>query len=108
MYIVHVLHHMHMYVLTFDTLYGVDHDGHSSRGESLEALLGVDVHPGEPAPEARVRVVPADHHLGTARLLEHVQHLSLEDWVYCFDTDALRGGREEVKKLQKIQSPAED
>ena len=62
----------HTHMPTFDALNGLHHDSHRSRGEGLEALLGVDVHPGEPAPEARVRVVPANHHFGAARLLEHV------------------------------------
>ena len=45
--------------------------------EGLEALLRVDVDPGEPAAEAGVGVVPADHHLRPAGLLQHVQHLRL-------------------------------
>lgn len=64
--------------LALHALYGIDHDGHGSFGQRLETLLRVDVHARQPAAEARMRVVPADDHLGPARLLQHVQHLRLK------------------------------
>ena len=62
----------------FDALDGVDNDGHGSVGQGLEGLLRVDVDAREPTAEARVGVVPADDHLRSARLLEHVQHFGLK------------------------------
>lgn len=63
---------------TFNTLYGIDDHGHGSVGQGLEALLCVYVDAREPAAEARVRVVPADDHFGSACLLEHVYHFRLK------------------------------
>mmetsp|Transcript_51009 Transcript_51009/g.119886 ORF Transcript_51009/g.119886 Transcript_51009/m.119886 type:complete len:328 (+) Transcript_51009:455-1438(+) len=63
----------------------VNHHGHCALVESLEALLRVDVHARQPAAKARVRVVPAYDHLRPPRLLEHVEHLGLEDGVDRFD-----------------------
>ena len=56
--------------------------------ERFEGLLRVDVDAREPAAKPRVRVVPADDHLGAAGLLEHVEHLGLEDGVDGLDGDA--------------------
>eukprot|EP00635_Sarcinochrysidales_sp_CCMP3193_P012987 CAMPEP_0118920032 /NCGR_PEP_ID=MMETSP1166-20130328/18864_1 /TAXON_ID=1104430 /ORGANISM="Chrysoreinhardia sp, Strain CCMP3193" /LENGTH=156 /DNA_ID=CAMNT_0006860569 /DNA_START=967 /DNA_END=1437 /DNA_ORIENTATION=+ len=59
-------------------LHRIDDDSNGTWVESLKALLCVDVNPRHPAAEARVRVVPAHHHLRSARLLQHLQHLCLE------------------------------
>ena len=53
--------------LALDALDGVDDDGHSTLVQRLEALLRVYVHARQPAPEARVTVIPAHHHLRPAR-----------------------------------------
>jgi hypothetical protein len=63
--------------LSFDALNGIDDDSDSSVGQSLEGLLSVDVHAGQPAAETGMRVVPADNHFRTAGLAEHVQHFGL-------------------------------
>ena len=63
---------------SFDALNGVDDDGDGSVRQGLEGLLRVDVDAREPTAEARVGVVPADDHLRSARLLEHVQHFGLK------------------------------
>lgn len=49
--------------LPLDGLDGIYHDRHSSGVELLKALLRVDVHPRQPAPEAGVRVIPSHNHL---------------------------------------------
>lgn len=41
-------------------LNGVNDDSDGARGELFEGLLRVDIDAGEPAAEARMRVVPAD------------------------------------------------
>ena len=64
-----VAHHQGLWVdepegvddhFAFDGLDGVHDDGDGAGGQLLEGLLRVDVDGGEPAAEARVRVVPAD------------------------------------------------
>mmetsp|Transcript_46170 Transcript_46170/g.143021 ORF Transcript_46170/g.143021 Transcript_46170/m.143021 type:complete len:272 (+) Transcript_46170:250-1065(+) len=79
--------------LTLDGLYRVHHDPHGPGVQLLEALLGVDVGAREPAAEAGVGVVPAHDHLRSPRLLQHVQHLGLEDGVHGLDADAVPGLR---------------
>lgn len=74
--------------LALDGLDGVDDDGDGARVELLKALLGVDVDAGEPAAKAGVGMVPADDDLRAAGLLEHVEHLGLEDGVDGLDGDA--------------------
>lgn len=49
--------------LPLDGLDGVHHDRHRARVELLKALLSVDVHPRQPAPEPRVGVIPSHNHL---------------------------------------------
>ena len=53
-------------------LHRVDDHGDEPRVQLLERLLRVDVHPRQPAPEPRVRVVPTHHHLLSPGLLQHV------------------------------------
>jgi hypothetical protein len=53
--------------LALDGLDGVDDDSHCALVERLEALLRVNIHPGQPAAEPRVAVIPAHHHLRPAR-----------------------------------------
>ena len=94
-----------------DRLDGVDDDRHGARVELLEGLsvcqlqsrslsqslrvggsadlLSVDVDARQPAAETRVGVVPPNHHLWPAGLLEHVEHFRLEHMVDRLD----RNGR---------------
>lgn len=58
--------------LAFHTLNWIDHNGHSSLGQRLETLLGVYIDAGQPASEARMRVIPSDDHFRSSGLLEHV------------------------------------
>jgi hypothetical protein len=59
----------------FDGLDGVDDDGNSTRGELLKGLLGVDIDAGEPAAEARVRVVPSNDCFGSDRPLARIHSM---------------------------------
>lgn len=90
--------------LALDTLDGIDDDGDGALGQGLETLLRIDVDAREPAAEARMRVVPADHHLGPARLPQHVQHLGLEHGVHRFHAHTLETTPEMVKcKVSKVK-----
>lgn len=47
--------------LSLHRLDGINHHCHRSGVEGLEALLGVDIHPGQPAPESWMGVVPSNN-----------------------------------------------
>mmetsp|Transcript_40664 Transcript_40664/g.68091 ORF Transcript_40664/g.68091 Transcript_40664/m.68091 type:complete len:296 (-) Transcript_40664:132-1019(-) len=85
--------------LALHTLDGIDNNGHCSLVERLEALLRVYVDTGEPTPEAWMAVIPPYNHLGPPGLLEHVQHLGLEDRIDCLNanTGSALGHREDVR-----------
>ena len=83
--------------LALDGLDGVDDEGYGPWVEGLERRLGIDVGPRQPAPEAWVGVVPADHHLWPPGLLQHVQHFGLEygiDGLHANSRTALRHGKD--------------
>jgi hypothetical protein len=50
--------------LSFHRLYRIDDDGDGARSQLFEALLSVYIDRGEPAAEARMRMVPANNGFG--------------------------------------------
>ena len=76
-------------------------------GERFERLLGVDIDSRQPATESRMGMVPSDDHFGATRLLEHVEHLRLEDWIHGFDGDSLKT-KTIVKIAEKLENFAEN
>ena len=96
--------------LALHALNGVHHHRDVPRVQLLEGLrldsypVGVHVDRGQPAAEARVRVVPAHHVLRPVRLLQHFEHLRLEDRVYRLDRHArpALGHRENVDHLRRV------
>lgn len=93
----------HSLMLTLNRLYGIHHHRHSTFRKCLKALLGVDVHSREPTTKARVRVVPANHHLWSPNLLQHIQHLGLKHRVHCLHRHTLHKERRTEYKRWKCE-----
>mmetsp|Transcript_3142 Transcript_3142/g.7971 ORF Transcript_3142/g.7971 Transcript_3142/m.7971 type:complete len:340 (-) Transcript_3142:11-1030(-) len=92
-------HHLPLHALD-----RIHHHRHGTLVERLKTLLRVDVHPRKPAPEPGMGVVPPDHHLRPARLLEHVEHLGLKHGIHRLDAHPrpALGHREHVANAHRV------
>uniref|UniRef100_A0A7S0CMA4 Uncharacterized protein n=1 Tax=Proboscia inermis TaxID=420281 RepID=A0A7S0CMA4_9STRA len=74
-----------------DALNRIHHQRHGPRIQRFERILGINIHPTQPAPEPRVGMIPPHHHLRPPRLFQHIQHFGLEYRVHRFDAHAGAG-----------------
>lgn len=77
---------------------------YGTRVQLLERGLGVHVHSREPAAKAGMGVIPSHHHFRPPSLLEHLEHIGLENWVDSLNTHSssmLHGQPTERRKTRE-------